>query len=463
MIYIHKPSQTLMEEYFGKYERDGFLIRIPENQTVINPKTLTLNTKNKEAFGLFLHEYWHSLLHLSTFFRVKEFIMFQDKISIFSKTLTEEGTSRGTRDMKEEDRETLQKSYDFKIVASNNPFNSTTKFDSIRVSSEPTIIQDKINNSFGRISALEIPVNLYNNEVLIESTVYTLDVLSIEESIADAIETMVNKDSNNTDIIYRILNELLAFYGLDNHDNHLVASLGTLSLLTTDPPYSIKNLILRFKDLLVSGCSKYEALEIIKDEIRSLIRLNIDTFKSDLKYIEDTYLNREPLYSSLKYVIDKINKLFIERLKNPTFDTDCFISGEISCFEFEYLIGKVHKTPLLLQKGKNEQDLLITMDGCQITGTDNLTYNVGEFYKILSSMEHFFTVHYSGNDDIRRSEGIETEEPCPFVNSCEYNKLQEEKKDICKTNPWVLVSKEKNICEYGKMTACLIGHTRKKL
>lgn len=455
-----------MSEFIAKYDRDGFLITISSRIEIFDKISNQIDWRNEEYVAVFTHEYWHSLLHLSTITRIRDWVVYLSQISLFTKTLMHEanGSSNGNNNLEKEDLKFIEDSFDYLYYQHGEFKTDYAEFDDFKIISEPIVHKNQIKPRLsGRevpLSSIQINCDFFVNNETVKNVIYAFSVLDIEESIADAIETMIYKNTKNQGIKYNLIKKLFQYYKLDIHDYHLIGSLGTLALLTTDPPFSLINLIKEYKRLLIKDNSKIKALSKLKNDIQDIIIQYEPTLQEELDSISKIYKNREPLETATAIVINRILALIKRRLANPTFDVDCFISGNINWADFSNLLFKLHQPAIALQERSGTpgilRDNLITMDDtvCKISGS--VDYPIANLFKVLSLLDHFFKAH-NGVVGIRRSEIVEL--PCLYANSCDAL-ARSINGEICISKPWELLETKNDTCEYCQMVQCLIGETK---
>lgn len=455
-----------MSDFIGKYDRDGFLITISPEIEIFNKTSGQIDWTNTEHVAVFTHEYWHFLLHFSTFTRVRDWIVYLSQISLFTKTLMYEanGISDGNHSLDTLDINFFEESFDYLRYQKGDFITGTPDFDDFIFISEPTIPKDlskpKLLGKEIPLSSLHVDCRLFKSNQSIGIQKYAFSVIDIEESIADAIETMIYNGTANKGIKYNVIKKLFQYYNLDMQDYHLISSLGTMSLLTSDPPSSLINLIKDYKGLIAIGNSKNHSLAVIQNNIKNIIVQYLPILDAELDSICAIYKNREPLATATNLVIDRIRKLFKLRSGNPTFDTDCFISGKTNYTRYFDLINNLHRPVIAYQERCGDpcanRDTLITMDDtlCKINGT--VDYPVANLFKVLSLLNHYYKAHYA-IVGIMRS-GI-VDSSCVYLNSCDApTRLISE--EICISKPWSFMETGDDTCEYCQMVRCLIGETK---
>ena len=195
-----------MSEFIAKYDRDGFLITISSRIEIFDKISNQIDWRNEEYVAVFTHEYWHSLLHLSTITRIRDWVVYLSQISLFTKTLMHEanGSSNGNNNLEKEDLKIIEDSFDYLYYQHGEFKTDYAEFDDFKIISEPIVHKNQIKPRLsGRevpLSSIQINCDFFVNNETVKNVIYAFSVLDIEESIADAIETMIYKNTKNQGI-----------------------------------------------------------------------------------------------------------------------------------------------------------------------------------------------------------------------------------------------------------------------
>ncbi|WP_422091654.1 hypothetical protein [Tenacibaculum ovolyticum] len=450
----------------AKYLSNIFHIELSENVQIFNK-----NNDQKfstESYSVFVHEYWHYLLNISTSARLGDFSMWYQLFSIFSRTLTEEGDGTSvTSELTTEDKKLLEEIGDLYIEQNQGciidlgdievkDFNIISEITSVENELTLKGIKVPYKQSKVKIDILTSEGKRLNKELYINNDF-------IDESIANCIEKIIfDNDNPPPKIPYLILEKLSEYY---NNGSALskfeLAHLGTLSLLTTNPPLSLNSI---FKDYIEyrENNDIESSLEYIFNLIKPLFLEISGVILTDMNEILKVYENREPAYQAIKFLIEKIEKAIYFRNKNLVFELAPFRNNTVNYEKLNILLYEAFKPCDIIQKVVGdeetlERDFIKSFETQPIQISNHFIYP-SFLMQLISCQLHYFKAHWTihGLMDTRIAN-----DTCPFFTTCNLT-TRTETPNICRNKPWESLIKNGENCVYGHAVANLVGHSKLK-
>lgn len=461
-----------MEEttIFGRYLSDVFLIEFPPHVQIIDNdhQGININIKNQRDFAVFIHEYWHYLMNISTVVRFRDFSIWHQLIPIFSKTLmeNEDGTALG-EEISEKDKIHLEEYSELWYAYNTHYFEGLKGNDILDYNFVGGFITTnyhlKLRGKDVPFQKIKIPVEV-TTERGKERAFFYLGNIAIEESIANSVEKMIYDNGNKPPIIpYLVLKKLSEYFNNGQAlSNYELAALGTLSFLTTNPALSLKYLFTDYLDLR----KKYniiDSLEIICDDIKSTGLQELrEALLNDLQGIQNTYKNREPMAQALDYVAQRMKAAINLRLENPLFDLTPFETSVVNQEKLYHLRSDLIPSCDIKQvfKGHKDQimkDIICPMDRTPILVQGHELYP-SYLMRILHCQVHYFKAHWAGTIG-RLQDSNNAISECPYYTTCRVS-FRINSPETCKTKPWATFSQKHQNCAYGSAVGVTMGETK---
>ena len=450
-------------KYLGRYLSDVFLIEFPSSTRIFN-KGVKQRELTSQEYGTFLHEYWHYLINISTFARIKDFTLFYHIVSIFSKTLTEnaDGTSVGL-DYNSEDRKVLAEILELRLAYQGGFYekiNTSYVYD-FHLTGE-VIISDynlTLYNRLTPVKKVSIPIKAIteNGE---KNGYFILGNHAIEESIVNAIERTVYDDGKSPLVNpYLVLTRIFEYYSVGiKFEREEIAILGTLSLLTSDPAVSVVRLIKDFCSYRQRIGTK-EALIAVTNEINPIIEQISPFIYAQVESLQGIYKDREPLCFAINYITQKILYCFELRRKDLLFDLTPILTRDKKLLE-DLIFNKVKPCDILQRfrgcGNKIGKDLLKSFELEKII-YGGKEWNISFFLQLFYCQLDYVQAH--GMVGIFPSDKVKSK--CPYYSVCSLD-FRKSNPTICKTKPWKQFNKNTESCMYGTAVSNLIGLVKSK-
>lgn len=453
------------EKILAKYFSNVFHIELSEKVKLfgneIDPKV------TNETYAIFVHEYWHYLLNISTSVRIRDFSLWYQLFPIFSRTLTVDNNGESdTTTLTEEDKKLLEEIGDLYITYSECGFSISEDEEMI----DFKVISDIISEDTD-LTLKGIKVPFKNGKIKVEITTNTKkyeDYLYInndfiDESIANSIERMIdNVGKKNPITPYYTLSKISEYFNNGASLSYYeLACIGTLSLLTTNPALSLNGL---FKDYIIlkKNNTINDSVTILCNTIKPLFEEICTTIMSDMEEILRIYENRHPAYQAINFIKEKIEKAIYFRSRNLLFELTPFKNNIVNHQALSKIIFEIFKPCDVIQKTNGdfleiERDIIKSFELEQIEIDNQLIYP-SFLMQVINCQLNYFKAHWAIHNlmDSRLAE-----EKCPYFSTCGL-KCRTETPDICLKAPWKTFIKNGEKCAYSHAVSTLIGLTKLK-
>jgi hypothetical protein len=188
----------------GNYYKNAFIIELEKLNKCLefNDKGghLIISRENPEDLKTFLHEYYHYVLNVSTFVRVRDIYLEYSLKSLFSRTMIQNGESKGDVDFSKAQDDSLKNMVDIKNAYNGDMYHADYK--KMRI----TDIQYQSPNL--KLESKDIPYSIAVLTIEYESFGKTrmkeinFGNLIFEESLCKNVEGIVIGANNLSDIPY---------------------------------------------------------------------------------------------------------------------------------------------------------------------------------------------------------------------------------------------------------------------
>lgn len=448
----------------AKYLSNVFHIELSERVRLFE----TLNTDDKfpEIYSIFVHEYWHYLLNLSTTVRIREFTLWYQLFPILSRLLqVEKNGDVDSTQLTIEDKELLEEIGELYLSYANF---------GISYESDDDILDFKI---VGEITSVELNLTLKGKDVpfkeaRVEISVSTVNGVEpgilivnndcVEESVANSVEIMIFPNGKKNALIpYHFLLKMSEYFNGYQLSHLEIASIGTLSLLTTNPALSLNQLFKDYREYR-KKLSIEESINKLAENVRPLYDQICNTIISDIDDILRVYENRHPAYQALAFIREKIIKAMFFRKKDLLFELSPFKKNSLNFEKLQYLILEVFKSCDVIQLNSGDEHQVMR-DEIKSFETENMEIDgqsvpISFLMQLMDCQLNFFRAHWALYT-MRSSETSETK--CSFYNTCNLQ-CRLNTPEICEKTPWKTFVRDGEKCVYSHAVSTLMGLTKLK-
>ncbi len=476
--------------YSGLYYSDSFLIRINENYKYLYVDECDMNDFeaqnikiNEDYYFVFMHEYWHYFINLSTFTRLRDIHLIRNISALFSHTLinTQNGKSSGNKELSKNDKKKLLDLMRLKEIYSGDSIpedliNSDIKIKDFFITE---IISTFYNDVYLdsrkiEISKIVLSLKILTNDNKKLNSKITLGSTAIEESLANIIDSFFDKKGKesvyNPDyIIYLILEKLSLHYFNYILTKYELSCLATLSLMSNDSPYSLIDFFetyRHYRNNLFYSVEK--SLQLLSQKITEPFKKIADLVYQDIDDLANIHKERGAIEEAMTQILSLIKFLFNKRIENPLFDLDFIKYDKLDLNILEALFNIVISCDIIQEiKNKNpsklKKDLYFTFD----LATKSLTsdYKRSAALGILNCQQYFVTSHLC-EKGFKTTEELEmviendldsVKSMCPFFTCCSAEPRIKESSN-CQFYPWRnFVKKDKMNCWFVSGIKTLYG------
>lgn len=435
------------------YTPHQFLITFPKEVPFVSTPT---RNPTREWFHVFAHEFWHYWHNLSTFSGAKQFMVNQQLLALFSRTLgpTADGRSVGASVLGD-DQYTVSSllAIDHNVEGDLAPQSSWITdggitFEVVGAAIEPGRIQYGDGDVPGDVARLHLEVVPANGNR--ERATMLLGTAAIEESIALLVEEHVAVMTPGAEFTtppwfpYRLLEQtLLHLVGRGVPPPH-AAGLGTLALLTTHPGPALLELGRRYRLCVEHAEARIPvdvklsihdvALTGVIAATRDIWSKSLEAIEAELVGIVGMHKDRGLLEQAARYFLGQASTAFQARRQDPIFDVRAvFVDrpiGAVLEFQREFASCDV------LQQRDGDEMLLLRDDLVRISEEqrDEEGFTPSVYARTFQAQQSFLHAH------IDRENGTflatsEVRSCCPYFTSCGLP-LRRSRSDACQSAPW---------------------------
>ena len=464
-------SNNILESSLAQYTSNAFTITLSKDLNFFEGISedgevpFQVFANNKARFSVFVHEYWHYLVNVSTLARYFDFSLGFHLVTLFSRTLVDHknGKSNGNSSLNDEEIKFASKLVEF-----------LTHF---RGSKKPEF-EDKSVLDRNIKSFLIDDFEIYNKEIEIHGDVrqrkfvklfiqvsttygekkatFNFGAHAIDEGIAHLIESFINDDNSTPEFPYKIiiaLSEKIIRQDIPDEDLLVIA---TLSFLTINPAIAFIELLNTYKNKCLGIINSNDRHILLINEISNHFEKGFTLVKKELKEIRELSKNRGAIQFAMRYVEELISKYLRVRKSHYLFDLEPFIQGEVNIPLLEKNLH-LHLPCDVLQinpGGENEisRDSFFTFDDKDYDWNPT-KFSGPYFLKMYFAILKYVFSHIN-------EEGFVSSEnatcKCPFYTTCD---LPSRKKhpELCSSTPWKLYSIQNKLCWFNQGVASLLG------
>lgn len=452
------------KEVFAQYFSNVFHMELSENiKLFVDDPTYQIT---KEDYAVFIHEYWHYLLNISTMVRIRDFSLHYQIFPIFSKTLLVECNGESdTSVLTQEDNELLSEIGELFFAYSDGGFvKSSKEMIDFRVISE--ILSEDLNLTLqGKkvpFKKGKVKVEVTTSQGLYEDYLY-INNSFIDESIANSIECMISNSSKTNPVLpYYILAKISEFFNNGTAlNNYEIACIGTLSLLTTNSALTLNGL---FKDYihLKKKHTIDDSIKILCDCLKPKVKNTFSLIIADIDEILRVYENRAPVYQAIELIKSKVEMALSLRNNDLLFELVPFRNNVIDTESLENLVFQIIKPCPVTQKKDGDlshikrdefrlfENYTIMIDGQSVPSSFLM--------QVINCQLNYFKAHWA---IFTLLDSRLAEETCPYFTVCDLE-CRVVTPDICLKKPWKTFIRNGEKCAYSHAVSTLIAHTRLK-
>ena len=448
----------------AKYLSNVFHIELSEK---VRPfEILNSDPSFQEVYAIFVHEYWHYLLNLSTAVRIRDLTLWYQLFPILSRTLqVEQNGEVDLSQLSKDDKILVEEIGDLYLSYANSGFTYEGEDEILdfEIIGEIKSVDQKLT-----LRGKPVPFKEANVEISLitaKGIVHSLLVINsdyIEESIANSVEMMINPDGKENELFpYHFLLKMSKFFNGVELSHLEIASIGTLSLLTTNPALSLSQI---FRDYC-----KYrekftidEALNQLSENIKPIYKEICNTITTDIEEILRVYQERHPAYQALNFIKEKISQAIVYREEKLLFELSPFKNNSLNIEKLQFLMVKLFKCCDVIQLNQGDEnqikrDELISFEKENIV-IDGQEVPISFLMQVINCQLNFFRAHWA-IFAMQSSERAETK--CPFYNVCDLS-CRVNSPEICAKTPWKTFLRDGEKCPYSHAVSTLLGLTKLK-
>lgn len=477
MFAKRKPIKKLFEsDYCGYYFPNAFHIVMDKDNPYLEKNDDDIISRNDDNFNIFIHEYWHYLHNMTTFAHLKNFHIFMKLLTLFSKTMHPhcDGESNGN--------DSLNKTEIKEVISITEMYNLYDGDDLPSNISEDKIIDDfeiidvVINNINFKYNNKDVPVSKITLKIEIningKLSTHELDlgIRSIEESIANEIDSFFKSNSNETTypasyIIYLVLRKLSLYYLKYELTKYELCALGTLSLNTPDPSKYLIDFFIRLKNSLDKSTPFEEAINNFKNEIIEFLKHAKESISISLNSLCKSYENRGVLETTVNYLVEKQISYIDLRISNPIFDLKPFAENKIDSNELNSLFESIIPCDIIQEcysadYDDIESDFMGSFADAISKWNDNDEPPIGFgvlHCHLVFMLSHLTEDGFDSTKIIKSEKQQNDESRCPYYRLCPMEQ-RKNNSNVCKNSGWEYYDKSnKNQCWYATGVGAFIG------
>jgi hypothetical protein len=444
----------------GTYSTNGFCIRISDQVPLIDKKTERFHPNNLHDYAIFIHEYWHYVVNISTFTGVKDFRILQSLIPHFSDTLQTHANG-------------IVDSGFLNTDACRFLSATMTLYSEILGQQECQNVSDYINDfKILNYHIEDIKVNLENKEapctkINLEISIDTVGgtinssfefgTYAMDEGLAYEIQSMIDKNAQVPLIPYHVLRKLSEFIIGHEISKYELCGITTLALLTVNAPKALIKMLEEYNDISKQISNPINRLEMLWQSF--ILPQSTDAIKAvenDLSEWLNLYKDRGLLEKAIEFLGNKYIEFLKRREKEPLFDLEAFIENTCNLDKLHNLVNDVIPCDIIQEYPGD--DMHIGKDRLYSFGVNlyqnNSQYKPTDFLRTLECQLHYLCSHLTNNGFVDSNQ-INAEK-CPFYTICELPG-RTTNPTICEENPWLVHHDNNKTCWYGSAVNATIG------
>ena len=450
-----KINDILNAERLGSYQPNRFLVTLGDGTPFFNINDNgEVSSNQNDYLAVYIHEYWHYLQNVTTIAGVAVFFLMQELAALFSRTLEESSSgeinSKGSTGFEPADQESFDN-----VMAMFNAMQGTMKPARLRANPiKDWAIQDMKKEEveltwrgkrlIRHQLVLKFTIN-YSNGATDTSAQLQVGAGSIQESIAYLVERHLgSKDSSlkietSPPFPYTVLEKIIEHVvGSNNDPLDIIASIGTLSLMSNNPAAALYDFVVDYGTYRRSGTGPFASLNRILQRSLPSIHESFNTvLAGDLFSIETMHTGRGLVEKGAKYIVAVIRKAMQRRLEHPLFDLDFstkntpkqviksinkLLSHFPPCDVLQEMSGKLHDVM---------RDFLGTSHPIPMQND----FQISDGIRALQSQQHFMLRHLRTKGFVPTNVAVGSDSRCPYYTVCNLH-LRQNSASICDSAPW---------------------------
>lgn len=443
-------SMSNLDTNLGEYYPDRFFGKIPILK-------LVPDEQNLRSILVVTHEYFHYLQNISTPYGFFSFVVSQELLVHFSKTMSPDniGVSLGSSLLDFQQQERVAKLISIKT--------SNDGDDGPYPREKESTLRFKVNKLDGRRVYVTMKWQGTYKE---EEGVFLLGAHAIKESMSSIIERRIEEKFRETeaelnhertvipDFPYRILEGLMAYICGDISEPPVVtAALGMLSLMTTQPGLEIVSLMKDYSNFRTENNAPIRALQLVAQSRTDKIAEDLKKALIDLEQIENMHDGRGASDKAFRYILSIYQKGLRRRLTEPLFDVEPFLSDELSYLELmrelSNLTNFVPPCDFMVENGTKFISFVPQVE-------DECGLSMSQYTKCFAAQQAFCQVHIDYGTRRFIPTNQVTVKPCVYFAMCTHP-YRLSNGDICLTKPWLHYKPGFPDCWYTSGIASTLG------
>ena len=281
---------------------------------------IEMNVDPANNAATYAHEYWHYLQNISTLHGIKSFLVTQQLLARFSRTMRRDGTSEGDAKFTSAELDDLR-------------FWSTwrSRYEGERGPRED--VSSTVVGVAGKVVTFEV---LFLARPKKKDVTLTLGAHAIKESIAHVVHRQVARligepQPHAPEFPYSVLERIAAYLVPEAQlDPMVIAGVGTIALLSRDPGLAVEPLLKDVSEAMRRGEPPSEALvhaaqRLVFPYFQDAARIVID---DDLPDIVRIHRGRVASEKAVDYLCEQKKRGLQRRLEDPIFDIRGFFEPD---------------------------------------------------------------------------------------------------------------------------------------
>ena len=401
---------------------------------------IEMNVDPTKNVATYIHEYWHYLQNISTLHGIKSFLVTQQLLARFTRTMKRDGTSEGDDSFSRDELDSLKfwSRWRSQYEGDRGPQDGEISAKVVAIS--------------GKSITFEA---LWLQRKKRKDIAFTLGAHAIKESVAHIVHRTVAQLTseplpNAPTFPYTVL-ELVASHLLpDGQVTPLaIAAIGTVSLLAQDPGLAIKSLLIDLSEDLQRGYPATEALvstarRVVFPYFEEAARVVIDHDLPDLVRIHQ---GRVASAKAVEYLCEQKARGLQRRIDDPIFDIRCFFDEDPNS-QISQLVALMRDA--FIPCGMSFDGKVLTFHA---PVQNEAELDLPQFQHAFQSQQEFMMMHLS-SDRFRASSAVRCQ--CPFYSKCKHpDRVAREAN--CQTAPWRNYAESDTRCWFTLGVAATVG------
>ncbi|AUQ68362.1 hypothetical protein [Phaeobacter inhibens] len=420
------------------YRPEKMMIRIGSGFRIIDDEEQPVEIPTANAFGVFLHEYFHYVHNISAATGLTGFINTLEIWRLFRTTIDETGYSAGHNKLSENYHKhytTLHKLFHAIRTVHKPKLKENFKPTSIEISSAEEPIETVGDTTGTLLSAINCQAKVEDDHGASECHTIKVGVQEIMEAAAWLLERRyVNQSDPNASPLpaevfpYQVVRALVD-YKLDNADDDSILACILAALHSTNPPEALMGILELAKAAENDDKSVFDAVHMaVKDTVDSNETQLID----QLDNIEKEFCGDSIMAVGIRTITSRARTALQLRSLEPLFEiafVDLLSNKEVSIGN---IMNKIPACNVLQENSGSIEDLRrdFLVSFSPISG-DNWDPEVG--LRVIHVIFDFMLGHISENGFLTTNQL--PPKRCPFYTTCDLP-LRKKYSAICGKTPW---------------------------